>query len=109
MDKSVRHPYSRFDGEVTVSETEIDWSDRDPSTAVIEAIASIEESDPVALAASWGTTLYDNVDPDALNTLVRNGHENNTAITFTIADYTVWIGESELVVALTESDITVSG
>lgn len=108
MDKSERHPHFRIGGEVKVSETENDWSERDPSTAIIEAIASIEGADPVGLAESWGTTLYDQVDPDALDKLVRNGHENSTAVTFTIGDYAVWIGGSELIVAATESNASLT-
>lgn len=39
-----------------------------PSEVVVEAVAEVKGNDPTALPA-----LYDVVDPDALNTLFRNG------------------------------------
>jgi hypothetical protein len=104
MSDPERRPHGEVDGVVEFSGTENNWSDADPSTAAIEAIASIEGSDPLDLGASGETILYDNIDPDALDKLVTSGQENNIAITFTIADYTVWIGGSDLVVAHNQSD-----
>lgn len=44
--------------------------DTRPSIAIVRAIAAIENVDPVASPTALGITLYDHVDPDALDRLV---------------------------------------
>lgn len=61
-----------------------------PSVAVIRAIASLEDVDPTALSATHGQTLFDRIDPDGFDTLVRKGCENDDLeIEFTIYGYRV--------------------
>lgn len=51
---------------------EFDWSDVLPSTAVVETVAIAADREPMALEP-----LYDTIDPDALDTLVRSGGTNS--------------------------------
>lgn len=50
-----------------VSRTEHDWSEVDPTTAVVESVASVCGCDPVALEP-----MTESIDPDALNRFVRS-------------------------------------
>lgn len=61
--------------------------DRPPSLTIVEAIADLEEVDPTEL----DFTLYDYIQPDALDTLVQSG---SVTVTFTITQYKVHITES---------------
>lgn len=58
--------------------TEYDYDERiSPSVAVVLGIAEHEQCDPDIL----DFTLYEYVDPDALDTLVRDNHRLNTNFT----------------------------
>lgn len=73
-----------------------DWSATAASTATIAALATLEEVDPVELSDVFGATLYDYVDPEALNALVAGeGHIN---LSFLIDDYRVRIDGEELTI-----------
>lgn len=80
---------------VLVPPTELD---RSPSVAVVEQIAAAEGVDPVDLDVS----LYDVLDPDALDALFRpatDGDAATTRVTFPVADYQVTVtGDREVVV-----------
>lgn len=80
-------------------ESQYDWSSTLPSLAIIEAIASIENVKPFALADELDTTLYDHVDPEALNAVVKSNYE--VRITFSIDDYRVEIEGDTLSVSWT--------
>lgn len=43
--------------------------DTPPTVAVLEAIATLEETDPTALGDECGLVLYDHLDPQALDAL----------------------------------------
>ena len=68
--------------------TAYDRSETPPSIAVVDAIASVEGVDPVSLSTVGGTTLYDHVDPDALDRLL--GAEG-VQISFEVGMYTVQV------------------
>uniref|UniRef100_A0A8A2VBY7 Halobacterial output domain-containing protein n=2 Tax=Haloterrigena alkaliphila TaxID=2816475 RepID=A0A8A2VBY7_9EURY len=58
----------RFDGETP------------PSIAIVQAIAAIENVDPIASPSDLGITLYDHVDPTALDQIVT-GRNGSTSVT----------------------------
>ncbi|WP_265110467.1 HalOD1 output domain-containing protein [Halosolutus halophilus] len=66
-----------------------DWSKIAPSIAVIDTIASIADTESTTLSAKLDGTLYDYVDPEALDTLVTD--REAIAISFTIDEYKVQI------------------
>ncbi len=66
----------------------------EPSIAVIDALASLEDVRPVNLSDEIGGTLCDFVDPEALDALVTD--ENAISISFTITEYEVHIDEDKL-------------
>lgn len=71
-----------------------DWTRTAPSIAIIETIATIEDTDPRDLSI----TLNDYVEPEALDTLFGDDRRSVDAITVGIGDYTVQITDSELIV-----------
>uniref|UniRef100_A0A7D5GJ94 Halobacterial output domain-containing protein n=1 Tax=Natrinema halophilum TaxID=1699371 RepID=A0A7D5GJ94_9EURY len=54
--------------------------DRDtpPSIAIVRAIAVIEDIDPTDSPTDLGITLYDHVDPAALDSIVTSGDTDST-------------------------------
>lgn len=81
-----------------------DWSTTAPSIAIIEAIASVEDVDPVALTAGEESTLREYVDPELLDRLVTNARQDRISITITVDSYTVRIEGTELIVEPIEDD-----
>jgi len=77
-------------------QSQYDWSNSTPSEAVINAIASLEGVEPTALPVELGTTLYDHVDPDALNTLVTG--DNPHTISFIVDEYKIQIDGNTMVI-----------
>lgn len=77
--------------------SDFDWSTTDPSVAVVEGIAAVDNSDPVALSQE-GINLGEHIDPDALDTLLDGGDAGLDAVYFTVGEYTVQITDSELLV-----------
>ena len=75
---------------------EFDWTEIAPSTAVIELIAEESGQDPTELEP-----LYDSVDPDALEQLIRgngaNQHDNTVSVSFAYNEYAVVIQSGGLV------------
>jgi hypothetical protein len=61
--------------------------DRSISTAVVSAISELEGGDPL----DSGFNLYDNIDPESLDTLVEHARriDGDLEVTFTIEDYEV--------------------
>ena len=55
-------------------------SDTPPSIAIVEAIATIENVDPMDSSTDLGITLYDHVDPTALDQLVTE-NSGDSALT----------------------------
>jgi hypothetical protein len=73
-----------------------DWSTADPTLAVVDAIAALENVRPTELSDVLDTTLAAHVDPDALDTLVGDGC---VSVSFSIDDYRVRIDRTGLVVS----------
>ena len=76
---------------------EFDWSSRAPSMAVIETVAIAANAEPAGLAP-----LYDSVDPDALDALVRSagkdGKDGAVAVAFALAGHDVEVRSDGVVV-----------
>ncbi|WP_224332305.1 HalOD1 output domain-containing protein [Haloprofundus halobius] len=73
-----------------------DWSATAASLATLTALGKLEEVDPVELSDVLGTTLYDHIDPEALDTLVAG--EGRVNLSFSIDDYRVQIDGEELTI-----------
>lgn len=97
----VSNPASGWDGsDDTVSAT-YDWSSVRPSTAVVEVYAVATNQDP-----STVEPLFDFVDPDALDTLVRsNGaaSADDTVVSFTLSGRRITVDGSGTVTVRTET------
>ncbi|ELY66999.1 HalOD1 output domain-containing protein [Natrinema versiforme] len=70
------------------------WSNTTPTVAIVNAIAGIEGVDPTDLSTVLGTTLYEQIDPEALDSLVSTG--THPEIAFTVDGYRVEIEENNL-------------
>ena len=73
------------------------WSDTSPSLAVVDAIAVVEDVEPTDLHQTLGTTLYDQLDPEALDSLVTSA--SHVTISFTIGEYRIRIDGDELAIS----------
>ena len=69
-----------------------DWSTERPSSAVIEAISDVENTDPIDLSV----TLFEHIDPEALDALVTN--DSRVTVSFTVGDYQVHIEGNSVVI-----------
>ena len=68
-----------------------DWTATAPSQAVVEAVATVEETTPIALPRETGTTLYDHVDPEALDSLVGSDRSGSVEVAFDIGSLRVTV------------------
>lgn len=98
-----------FDGvpteeDVELAEFEYDREEIPPSRAVVEAIADVEDVDPVELSTGGGATLYDHVEPDALDRFVSSDTIANPEIRMSVDEYTVWVDTDVVLVAFTAPD-----
>ncbi|WP_306058268.1 HalOD1 output domain-containing protein [Natronococcus wangiae] len=75
-----------------------DWSATSPSIATVTALATVTGVDQTELATEFGTTLYDHVDPEALDALVRDQKSEQVTVSFTIDHYQIWFEGDELAV-----------
>ncbi|MFC4437891.1 MULTISPECIES: HalOD1 output domain-containing protein [Natrialbaceae] len=75
-----------------------DWSATKPSIAVINALATVKNVDPAELTTECGITLYDYVDPEALDVLVRNQRSEQAIVSFAIDRYQIRFESDELIV-----------
>lgn len=87
------------DGNEAIRAT-FDWASTSPSTAVIETVAAVSDSEPMAIVP-----LYEAVDPDALDSLVvANGQcssRSGPTVTFGFAGYDVSVrGDGTVAVQL---------
>ena len=62
-----------------------EWPSTPPSTAVVETVAIASNREPMALEP-----LYESLDPDALNTIVRSNGSPST-VAFSFAGYRVTV------------------
>ena len=81
------------------SESSVALSSETPSLEIIEQIASLEETDPMALPP-----LYDAIDPEALDSLSQpsasDGARAGATVRFTYCGYDVCIGaDGDIVVS----------
>lgn len=88
----------------TVVRTTYDWATTAPSIAIVETVAAIEGTDPVALSTDEGLTLGDYVDPEALDTLVADERGAVRELTVSVDGYTVRIDGNEVVVVVGARD-----
>ncbi|MFP8954889.1 HalOD1 output domain-containing protein [Natrialbaceae archaeon A-arb3/5] len=70
-----------------IVQQQLDWSETTPSMAVIDAIASAENTEPTDVSEELDTTLFNHVDPEALDALVTGN--KRISISFTIDEYEV--------------------
>ncbi|WP_255171742.1 HalOD1 output domain-containing protein [Natrononativus amylolyticus] len=75
-------------------QSQYDWTRTSPSLAIVDAIAALENRAATDLPTALGVTLYDCVDPEALDTLVTASDE--ITLSFTVATYHVQIDGDEL-------------
>lgn len=78
--------------------TNYDWSSTPPSTGVVEAVADASGRDPTALGP-----IYETIDPDALDKLIRSKRERRPAgdvsVSLTYVGYDVTVrGDGSVVV-----------
>lgn len=84
----------RVDGETV--RVQYEWSTSVPATAVVDAVAAAARRDPLEFAS-----LYEFVDPDALNSLVRSSglSDSGTTVSFVFEGYKVTLhSDGELLV-----------
>ena len=83
-----------------IGKSTYDWSNTAPSTAVIDAIAAIENVEPSDLEGSLEAPLYNYIDPEALDRLVTR--DSQITVSFTFGKYHVLIDGDELSVSSEE-------
>ncbi|USZ73072.1 HalOD1 output domain-containing protein [Natronosalvus halobius] len=76
---------------------EYDWSATRPSIAVIDAVAHAEDVEITDVSSALDTTLYGQIDPDALDTLVTGS--DYVSVAFSVDDYDVQIEGNEILVS----------
>lgn len=78
------------DGETGVVRAGYDWADISPSTAVVETLAVAMDRDPATMEP-----LYDRIDPDALDVLVRSDGRvpprTSVTVSFEVEGYEVTV------------------
>ena len=79
-------------------EKRLDWSRTTPSAAVPEAVATVEGVDVLELSARFDGTLYDAVDPGALDSLVSQGGDGSVTVDFAFGPYQLRIDGAKLIV-----------
>lgn len=78
----------RRDENSGIIRTEFDWTETPPAVAVVETLAVATDTELLGVES-----LVDHLDPDALNTLIRNGDRDgsHTAVVFGMAGHEVFI------------------
>jgi len=71
-----------------------EWSDTSPSVAVAETVALAADSDPTAI-----DPLFEEIDPGALDAVVRSTGAAEPTVSFTVSEFTVTVSsDGEVVV-----------
>lgn len=91
---------SNTDADMMPVEHRFEWSHVSPSFAVVKTIAAIENVGMAELSTLSDITLNDYVDPDALDTLVRDG---DVTVSFSVEEYRIHIDGNLLVVTTTDA------
>lgn len=86
-----------WDGDSGFVQSNCDWSNRSPSIAVVDAIAALENVESTGLSDVLDATLFEYVDPEALDALVTG--DGLVSISFPVDDYTVRIDRNRLIVS----------
>ena len=97
-----------IDDDHTAHELEYTYDAEIPvSIAIVQAIAALRNVDPVANPVGLGFTLYDHVDPTALEAIVGDGTgSGDVVITLEIDDYLVRVEDTgRLVVDYSNVDL----
>ncbi|MHC3438309.1 HalOD1 output domain-containing protein [Natrialbaceae archaeon A-gly3] len=76
-----------------------DWSDTVPSAAVVRTVAAREGIGVLEVRTELETTLYDHVDPEALDALVTG--DGHVSVSFTFDGYQCWIEDDQVTVTET--------
>lgn len=71
-----------------------DWPGESPSIAIADAIALLEDLEPVELPDGLGFTLYEYVDPEALDSLVTDS--DGVGVSLELVGYSVRVAEKQL-------------
>lgn len=79
---------------------QFDPADTSPSVAVVEALAAV---DGLAPDTQFETSLYDYVDPEALDALLSHEQGAPNAVWFSVEDYRVRIDGDEIRVVKTDT------
>lgn len=84
---------------------DFDFERTSPSTALIEALASVNDTDPIALLEGEDFSVGEYVDLDALDRLMTDGRETDVeSITLSIDGYAVQITDDEVVIRPAAAD-----
>ncbi|MFC6716506.1 HalOD1 output domain-containing protein [Natrialbaceae archaeon GCM10025810] len=75
-----------------------DWSATPPSIATADALATVTGIAPAELSLELETCLYDHVNPDALDALVREQKTERVVVSFTFGHYRIWFEGEKLTV-----------
>src|SRR6056297_3548986 len=90
------------DGEDETIRAQFEWASTAPSTAVIETIAIALDCDPTTIEP-----LYESIDPDALDALLRSNGSlataNDVTVSFVVADRQVTVHSRDDVVVRADS------
>lgn len=90
---SARKPERGDEEGFGATRAEYEWADVGPSTAVLETIGAAMDRDPLTLEP-----LYEYVDLDALDSLVRSAAGARAAVTFRFQSYQVRVDSAGEVV-----------
>ena len=71
-----------------------DWSTIAPSTAIVYALASLENARPVQLPSKLDGSLYEYIDPEALDRIIAG--KDAACIEFTVDEYDIRIEDETL-------------
>ncbi|MCU4925520.1 hypothetical protein OB905_05895 [Halobacteria archaeon AArc-dxtr1] len=93
-------------GESVVIEHEYD-AETPASIAVVQAICALEDVDPVEMTRELGITLYEQIDPEALDAMLADGTgTGEVVISFALVNsetYRVQVADTGTVVVYRES------
>lgn len=81
----------------TSARSQHDWSNTDPSTAIITTISDLEETAPETM----DLVLFDYIDPEGLDTLVSGYDDDDLSVQFRIDGYDIKIVNEQLTVRRT--------
>lgn len=78
-----------------------EWSETPPSVAITQTIADFEHTDPMQTLGTDESPLYEYVDTDALDTLIKS--DTPLALTFPVSQYHVHISGNTVCISAPEN------